>query len=446
MAISKIKVNGTSHDIKDMNAPVKGEMLYDDNYKPDCRSEDALTSSSDVGFYIGNGFSLIVTEGSEYGDYSTINQIKITNRGAVDATPSLYARKYHGAQKEWSDWEAVAGPDHDKNVACVKPLASYDHDNNGIFDDDAKSNGIYLGDNYTLFVSNTSSYSSLGQAVLQIKCTYSYTSGYDSIENVTPELYQRVWYSQDNKWTSWTKVGEYNLTVGKLTEVIPDGFGSKESATSPDFDNTYYYFNTSTDSPLYPSVLSVGDVVTLKITNISGTTTTKTCTVTSTGSNIILNFDSGITLTLHCYDREVTYELQGASNVSSWNYSVTHYNKINSAFLPDTSASTALYEHTYGFKHNMYEDTVMITLIDKYSTHGSSVSTIMSNLSSRYNGKYHVASGYSNYCGCNFSHVKFGNGGFETYGMMNASLGSGAVFGGDTDYVTLLFYSDRALS
>lgn len=202
------------------NVPVKGEYLKDDIYYTSARSPDDLTSSNDVGFYIGDGYSLIVTEGSVYGDYNTINQIKITN--PYNVAPSLYVRSYNGSTHIWTDWKQIGG---------------------------------------------------------------------------------------------------------------------------------------------------------------------------------------------------------------------------------SSSASTALYEHTYGFWNSMYEDKVVFTVVDKYSTHGSTASTIISNLSSRLNGKYVAASGKSNYGGGQIVAVHFTGGGFDTAIDTGSQLstGGGATFAND-DYLNLSFYSDRALS
>lgn len=94
------------------NVPVRGEYLQDDVYFPSNRSPDDLKSSADVGFYIGDGYSLIVTMGSQYGDYNTIHQIKIVNTYTENGTPTIYIRQYYMGSAysgTWTDWSQVGG-------------------------------------------------------------------------------------------------------------------------------------------------------------------------------------------------------------------------------------------------------------------------------------------------------------------------------------------------
>lgn len=91
---------------------VRGEFLRGENYNQSNRAPDDLKSLSDVGFYTGDGYSLIVTEGSVYGDYNVIHQIKIVNTTAADGTPTLYIRQYYDGGPHagtWTDWKQIGG-------------------------------------------------------------------------------------------------------------------------------------------------------------------------------------------------------------------------------------------------------------------------------------------------------------------------------------------------
>lgn len=94
------------------NVPVRGEWLRGESIFTGNRSIDDLTSFDDVGFYVGDGYSLIVSAGSFYGNYDTIHQIKIANAtpDTLNPTyvPTVYVRQYFcaGSANEgtWTEW------------------------------------------------------------------------------------------------------------------------------------------------------------------------------------------------------------------------------------------------------------------------------------------------------------------------------------------------------
>lgn len=592
-------VDGVTSNIQTQlnNKAVRGEWLRGTSHYTEARSIDDLKSSSDVGFYVGDGYSLIVTYGSAYGYCETCHQIKIVNSFSPQEAPSIYIRQY--GPNAWAEWgkvgelppEVVTVPANaipDINGIGYKQIgssftdvysnASYIANTDVIGTSFTVTHGeyykvtfagasfigecideaygtsdagrnMYISDGvHTFYVSyydnstKLTGFTGTGSLTVQkaldvtihkissdylpalkaedviqaVPCGagyYSYSDSQvtqvitisdayadESYHSVTGSLtagkYYKIIFNGESLYgqaidiTSYdapsgskcrvsdgTRVFEINSydavyrlsgfssTTGELkcyeSDVAPTihkisndfidipegGCGSYESATSDTYSDTYYYmYVPATTSLLHPSNIAIGDKVTLTISRSSGTVSYD-CTVSSSSTTYSFN-NGNITLALSgsLSSTEVTYNLQGAGTFNNWKYTVTRYHKIDTKFLPASSAPT-LYEHVYSFKTNR-DEVFTLNWTDKYSTYGSTYATVLSNLVSRCANKFISASGYSYYDSGVITRVNVvsSTGALDVYVVSSASGSSVSNSYDDDSALTLENYSDRALS